>query len=492
MSIQFNLISPNVRTPGSQIEFDGSKATSSQLVGQPKRIMVFGQRLAAGGVAALVPTQIQSTPQAIAAFGARSMLAAELAMLRTVNAQVETWACALADGEGAVAAVYTLTFTGPATESATLYLYVGGRQVQVAVTLGDTAADIAANVVTALNAYVDPATGLQLPGTAAADAGVVSFTAANAGALGNWIDIRKNYNNERLPAGVTLAIAVDTAGSGGPAVSAAIAVIGERWYSTFISPYTDATNLTAMEDELEDRWGPTLQIGGITFAASVDTLSDTETLTESRNSKQSVIVGLPLSPTAPWEIAAIVAGVEASEPNPARPRTTMPCPGILAPAIEDQLRQTERNLLLYDGCATLTVDDTGNVAIERLITTYQTNAQNLPDTAYLDLTTMRVLEALRYSTRVFFATNYARYNLANDGDPVAPGQPIITPSSAKAALIALFILWQAAGWTINYAEYVANLQVQRDEDDPNRLDALMPPEIIGQFLVFAAQIQFLL
>jgi phage tail sheath gpL-like len=283
-----------------------------------------------------------------------------------------------------------------------------------------------------------------------------------------------------------------TAGAGEPSLAEVIAVLGDVQYTSIISPYTDATSLTALETEMESRWGPGRQIPGRLYAASNDTFSDVETLGSSRNSKQSVILGVPKSPSTPWEMAAILAGVEALQTNPAQPYTGLALPGLLAPARNDVLTREERNLLLYDGISTCVVDNAGNVSIERLITTYQTNAESVPDAAYLDLCSIQTLDALRYSLNTAFALKYPRYNLANDNDPVSPGQQILTPRTATAEIISIFDQWAAQGWVVNRAQFVGDIVCQRNAGNPNRLDVQLAPEIIALFLQFAAQVAFLL
>jgi phage tail sheath gpL-like len=49
---------------------------------------------------------------------------------------------------------------------------------------------------------------------------------------------------------------------------------------------------------------------------------------------------------------------------------------------------------------------------------------------------------------------------------------------------------QALGWVENYDQFKAELVVQRDPTDQNRINCLIPPDIINNLLVTAASIQF--
>jgi phage tail sheath gpL-like len=185
-----------------------------------------------------------------------------------------------------------------------------------------------------------------------------------------------------------------------------------------------------------------------------------------------------------------VGAVDAYEPDPARPRQTLALPGLLPPATDQRFTLSERNILLHDGISTFMVDQGGNVAIERLVTTYQTNAFGVEDISYLDVETMRTLAFLRYSVRTRIALRFPRCKLASDGARFGAGQPIVTPKDIRNELIALFRQWEDAGLAENIDQFKTDLLVERNASDPNRVDALIPPDVVNQFRVFAAAVQF--
>ncbi|NDY41251.1 phage tail protein [Dissulfurirhabdus thermomarina] len=489
MAISFNSIPVNLRTPGVYVEFDNSQAVRG-LPGMPYRALLVGQRLAGGTVAELVPTRVSSADQARDYFGQGSMLAQMAAAWFAHNRSTETWAIALDDNPAGVAATGTLTVTGTATEAGTLNLYVGGGRVQVAVASGDSQDAVAAAIASAIGAAAD------LPASAAVD-GVntnqVNLTARHKGEAGNDIDLRVSYyQGEQVPAGLTVAVGAMSGGSGNPDLSGLITAMGDEWYNVIVLPYTDAASLTAMETELEDRWGPMRAIEGHAFAAAAGTQAAMSALGDSRNSPHVSIVATGGSPTLTWSYAAAVAAVVAYHANidPARPFQTLPLAGVLAPAEADRFTQQERNLLLYDGISTTVVDAGGRVLIERLITTYTQNAFGTEDPSYLDVNTLLTLGYLRYSFRARFAQKYPRHKLADDGTRFGAGQAILTPKIAKAECFALFRQWEDAGLVENFDDFKANIIVERNATDPNRLDFVLPPDLINQLRVTAAQIAF--
>ena len=257
-------------------------------------------------------------------------------------------------------------------------------------------------------------------------------------------------------------------------------------------PWADAANLTAIETELETRWGPMVMTEGMAYVGARGTHSALGTLGDTRNSQYVSIIGAEGSPTPPHEWAAAIAGTAAFYGNidPARPFQTLAVRNLLPPAIEVRHTREERDLLLHDGISTFTVDAGGVVRIERLITTYKTNAGGIDDPSYLDVNTLLTLAYLRYSLRARIQLKFPRHKLANDGTQFGAGQAIVTPKIIRAEIIALFRQWEEVGLVENIDQFKADLIVERDVTDPNRVNALVPPDIVNQLRVFAGQVQF--
>jgi phage tail sheath gpL-like len=236
------------------------------------------------------------------------------------------------------------------------------------------------------------------------------------------------------------------------------------------------------------------QIDGVAFAAVYGSHGAASTLGSSRNSKHISIMGTNLSPTPPWIWAAVVGAVDAFEPNPARPRQTLPLPGVLPAKPTDLWGDADRNLLLFDGISTHVVDQGGNVTIERLITTYQTNAQGVPDTAYLDIETVRTLSAIRYDGNSAVSLAFPRSMLAKDTDDLPAGLPVVTPNVMRAFLGGRYAeVWAKLGWveTGAHEQFMNELIIGIDDGDVNRLVAQGGPDLMNQFRGMSTQWQFI-
>jgi phage tail sheath gpL-like len=488
MTISFNEIPTNLRVPFVAVEFDASQAAQGPAI-LAYTGLIIGQKLAAGTQAADTLVKVSSVEEVITLAGRGSMLHRQAIGWFASNRITEVYIGVLDDDGAAVDATGTVTFTGPATEAGTVVLYLGGVRITAAVADADTATTIGTAVAAAINANLD------LPVTAGDAAGVVTLTARNGGAVMNDYDIRLNFNDgESLPAGVTAVVVPMASGANNPVLTALIAAMGDQWFNIWAHPYTDATSLAAIEAELTDRNGPLRMIDGLAITSAAGTAGTLTTLGNGRNNRHSCIVCQPSSSilTPPMEFGAETAAIVAKfgQADPARPFQTLPMANALAPADDANIfTLEERNLLLTDGIATTKIAGTVT-QLERIITTYQTNPSAAPDTAYLDATTLLTLMYLRFSFRVRMQNRYPRHKLANDGTRFGPGQKVITPSLGKAEAVGWFREMETLGLVEGFDQFKTDLRVLRNVPDPNRLDFLLPPDLINQLIVTATQIAF--
>lgn len=491
MSISFNQISSTLRVPLVAVEFDATRAQQGPALLAYKGLII-GQKLAAGTAAADTLHKVTSVDQVITLAGRGSALHRQALGWFAANKSTEVWIGVLADDGAGVAATGTIVVTGPATADGTIALYLGGERITVGVSSGDDATAIGDAIAAEINANLD------LPVTAANVTGTVTLTYRHKGLIGNTYDVRDSFRDgEALPAGVALAITTlggVIAGTTAPSLTNLVAAMADLWFQIWTHPYTDATNLTAIEAELALRFGPMRSQDGVAITSMSGTHSAHTTLGSGRNSPHSVIVAQPgASPLVPpMEFAAEVAGLLAlhGAADPARPFQTIELPRAIAPAETDQFSFDERNLFLFDGISTTKRTASGGIALERAISTYQTGPGGGDDTAYLDVTTLLTLLYLRYSLRSRFQARYPRHKLADDGTRLGSGQAVVTPKLAKAECITWFREMEELGLVEDFDQFKRDLVVERNVANPNRLDMLVPPDLINGLNIVAAQIQF--
>lgn len=491
MSITFLSVPAGVKVPGTYVEFDTSKAQQGASI-QNHRVLIVGQRLAAGSKAAGSIDQITSESQARDYYGPGSMLYHMCKTFIRANGGLnEVRAIALDDHGSSVKAVWTLTWAADPTAVGVTNLYVGGRKYSYANAATDTKTDIIAGLAAAIAADADAYV------TAVAAATTLTLTARNGGAALNDLDIRFNYfSGESHPAGIDdgdVTLVATTPGATNPDVAAVITAMGETQYHEIVNPYSDTANLLLFTTELDDRWGPIRQNDGHLFYCRKESFAAHSTFLDGRNNGQESVMNVA-GPTPSWEWASnLAAEVSASaQADPALPFESLALDQVLKPADSELFDHGERDLLLKGGSSTFTVDGGGVVRIERMRTTRVENEFSAPDEALADLNPKLTLSYLRYDFRANWVTKFSRFKIANDGTKFGAGQRIITPKIGKAECIARFRLWEELGLVEGIDQFKRDLIVERSATDVNRMDILLPPDLVNQLRVTGVQIGFLL
>jgi len=132
------------------------------------------------------------------------------------------------------------------------------------------------------------------------------------------------------------------------------------------------------------------------------------------------------------------------------------------------------------------------VLIERVVTTYQVNAYGIDDVSYLDLETKWTVDYIRFAFRARIALRFPRHKLADNGTSFAPGQAVATPNVIRGELLDVARQLELAGLLEGFDQFKDQLLVVRSDADRNRVNAVLPPNVVNQFRVFAASVQFIL
>lgn len=475
------------RVPGLYFALDNSKANTASVT---RRVLILGQTIAGSGTPN-VATLSAGYSDAVAKYGAASQCARMVSAYRAIDAQGEVWVLPLADDASAQAATGKVAVSGTATSAGTLPLYVGDQLISVAVDVGDTAATVAANIATATVAVSG------LPAGASAAEGVVTFTALNKGQSGNdillGVALLGTAGGQAVPDGLTIALTQFSGGTTDPTTLATVlALQGERVYDLIIHPYTDSGSLTALKTWLNDtagRWSPMLQLYGHAITAYRGTYGAATSLGLAQNDQHATIMPIGDSPSEPLTWAAQIGARTAMSmrSNPALPITAVSLT-VMPPTDVGRYSSEQRNSLLYDGLSTFTVDDSGTVNIERLVTTYQTNASGLPDNSYLDIETMLTAEICMQDMRSYLAGQYGGCILVVDGTKISAGAKATTAKLIGKACASRY-RWQATQlWVQNADTFAANIVAENAGNGVVKL--LMPYDFANQLRIIAGSVQF--
>jgi phage tail sheath gpL-like len=491
----FTEIPSNNLVPGIFGEFDKSAAVT----GTPEKPFT---ALAIGTVESTYTANaekkytITNVQEAVAAFGP-GPLTMMCAQFLARNKRARLRAIGLTEDAGGTAAAGSLAFTGTATAAGTVYVRINGELITAAVAVGDTATNVASAVSTAIFGFIAfGANFWRVPAVPSPSTGTVTITAYSKGTWGNDMTLSLNAaQGEALPAGITCVVTDFTGGATDPDIADAIAVFGDETFDTIITEYNDATNLGTLQAEIESRWTALDARDGLAFCGAAGTVGDVNTLVSSRNNQYETVIPSSDSPSCPWEWAAQAAAAEATLLDSAlvgSPAYGIALPGVLPPA--DPFDMTERQTLLAAGVSTTLNDASGRVVIERLVTTYTTDAvTNTPDPTYRALATMRVLSYLRWSWKTrLVLKGYLGRKLANDGAQYDPSANVITPSTLRGEALSWYGEMERKGLVDQREEFEAALTATINSGDPTRVDLLLSPQIVNELITVAAKFQFVL
>lgn len=510
MPVDFQNFPDNWRLPLWWLEVDPSMAGLP--VQRPKSLLV-GYANVGAPCQLDVPIPIGQLAQATQNFGQGSMLEGMFARFFDNSYGQLVYGVAITPPPSGVAATGSIKIDTAATDAGTLVVYIAGHKIAIKVASGDTPDAIASNLAAAIQQ--PPGLGeIGIPVTATVATDTVTLTCNWVDVTGNDIDLRDNYLGTRgaevMPAGVTITYSHPNnvvepgsnggklgGGSGVADCTAAIIALGEEDYEYVALPFNDTANLRDwnMEYGFGDtgRWGWMRQLYGHIFGARRDTFGNAITWGEGNNNAPISTMAFEInSPTPNWEWAASYCSKagRALLNDPARPLQTLELTGVKPAPFHQRFIKSENNNINLWGQAVQTVDPNGVPMILRESTQYQENQYGQTDDAYELVTTLATLARLFRNQRQAITSKFPRHKLADDGTRFGPGQAIITPSIAKAELIAEYAEDEYNGLVENSAAFVQNLLVVRNVNNPNRLDIVYPPDLVNQLRIFAVLAQF--
>ena len=456
------------------------------------------QGLSNAGVAAVdLPLPISSIAFAQQQFGIGSMLERMVNSFFQNNVTQLIFAIPCPEPAAGIKATGSVLISHVATASGLYTLYIAGQVVQVVVQPTDTIPNIGANLSAAINAIAT------LPVIASTgSSGTVTLTCKWKGLTGNDITLLENYKGplagEGMPAGMMTTVTPMTGGSGNPTFSNTILNTADGDYVNVAMPFTDSASLSLWATEYgfgpTGRWSYIRQQYGWIYSAH-RSINYAAAITYGMTRNDPTISQMEIeanTPSSVWEVAAAYCGRGSAAflDDPARPLQTLELMGIVTAKRSDRYTNTLLNNITNNGLAIQRVNDAGNMMILREQTTYQKNLYGQGDTAFGLLTVLSTLSELIRRQRAAITSKFPRHKLAPDGTRYGPGQAIVTPTSIKAELIAEARTDEFDGLIADVDWMKNNMLVEIDDHNPNRVNVLYPPRLIGQLRIFAALAQF--
>jgi phage tail sheath gpL-like len=134
--------------------------------------------------------------------------------------------------------------------------------------------------------------------------------------------------------------------------------------------------------------------------------------------------------------------------------------------------------------------ESGSPTIVRCITTFIVNKFGANDISFLDVNTLATLaRIIRYLKQVI-TSKFARVKLVDDGTIISAGSQTVSPRIIRNEMLGAYDVLISQGSAEHAAKFEENLVVERNQNDPNRLDVILPPDLVNQLRIFAVSVQF--
>jgi phage tail sheath gpL-like len=281
---------------------------ASTISNEPQKVLFIGQSVAAGTATnGDLEANIGNAGEEDTLFGATSMLAQMIRAARTLNGVTQFDAIPLADNGSGVDATGTIAFVGTASATGTLSISVGSGlnyTLSIAVASGDSITTIGDAVDTAVAALTNA------PFTSSNAAGTVTFTAVNAGTVGNGFALKV----VGTVAGIATTVTGFASGATDPVLTSLFDVIDGERYQTIVWPGGYAT--TELTTLLDARFNATNDVlDGVGVLTLIDTFANIQTAANALNSTSITMLSNKLLTDAQHKGGALVefADVESAK-----------------------------------------------------------------------------------------------------------------------------------------------------------------------------------
>lgn len=501
-------LSASYPVPGVYFELDFAQGPVAG-AGSPRTVLIMGNMTASGtatpdtvvyGPDTQTPCQTEN--DVITLFGTGSQLHRAYLRFTVLNPLTTVYLIAITASAGANATI-SETIATTALSNGNHRTWVGDQFVDTAISLGDTASTIAANIVTSVSSMT------RWPVTAAAVGAVITYTARNTGPEGNWIRMQALITPGSGTIGTTTTLTANTFLSGGTTPDsnvAALATIKPTKYYYIIVCDSDATNIGRVVTQVNSQATATTGIRQRVFAGSMDTISNTITVSTGLNAPRCELVWGNSTDMQPLELAANNAAIysllEAGASVGVNRKNFSNFPASATDATLWNVKPGRAGVAggpstaqivsaLNNGITPIAISTSGAAYLVKRITTRSLNG-SVPD--------YRIRDAHRVSVCDFWGDDAVAITQLQFGgkdllpDP-AQGQPpppaiAVTPSIWGGALKGLVVSYGNAGQFQNAQQIVNTAIVQKETNPPNRLSALFqltPVDIADQFALLALQ-----
>lgn len=439
--MDFEQIPGQLHVPGSYTEIRDVPAQGT-LTGMPLRPVIVGQT----GNAALAGQLYRNVTvgQVEGLFGTGSIMAQAVRGFTNEQPTLSVDVVAVELPKDAVAASGNIAFSGAPQRAGTVAVYLAGQRISWSVQASDTPQTVAENLLAAITA----STLTQNTGLTAAlgkDGASVALTAGEGGAVTNDVDIRASSALSDQVPGLMMTVNSMNGGTGTPDVTPAILALGDLWYTDVVLLQNDTAAVQAFVAEAKRRGGAMIAKDMRVFAALRGSLGQALAYQQGFVTAEELILFPWKNPRASsWQMAAALGAVVAQSLNtdPSRQLRGLALNTLsgLGPEHGDDYTFAQRNVLLGNGCSTVSVNADGTVALQRIVTARVQQPDTGTASGVWDVMLPAIGSRVRYEWNQYVEATYARYKLADDGSPLANQDGVVTPKTLKASWISQCLL----------------------------------------------------
>jgi len=488
----FTQIPNSLLVPGMYQEIDNSLAGTRT---EPKRILLVGPTSKTEMDGKI--TRITSALKSAEKLGYGSILSIMAENFLAINKQDELYALPIADAGVGFSAKYKIESQANATGN--IAIKINATEITVNVVKTDTVDSIASKITAQINTIFNcPITAEVSTVEAGEDENktvstFITFKAVSKGNHGVLFDIVSDTAQIKLTEEET------TEATDSPVADwkKYFEAMGETRYNFIINVFNDENALKKFADELESRYSALRQIGGRMFVYLTGEIGDT--------SEANSIIGRTLKINSPHiavipilntsELPAIfltrlsAVAITTLISDPAANTWGLEVSGISA---DKPLSFDERQALLYGGVATYTLDNSGNVVIERLVTSYTTNSQGERDTSYLDIQVVETVDAIRTYINTEARRRFKGWKLASTTENFGAGAKVMNAEVWKSFLCELYqsVFIVEKQWAQDFNSYKDSLVASVKTGTKTWLEYTHQPNLIRQFYIGTGLNQF--
>ena len=505
MSISFNNVSPSSRASQIFIEMAGEKKSLSSLFIPPTGLIIGMYDPLKTSVVDYIPIKVVSADDVglKAGFGSHAHRQALKFPAATFLQGNGVYWVPVPEESGGTAASETVTFAGPATSSGTISLSIGGELVEIPVTSGDTAIDIAANFVDEVTAIRNIAVTAAVPASSA----VSTLTCKFKGTQGNQIlvvqDPAGDSQEEAEPTGVTVTLGNVGGRLGSGATDPDLNDVffntdgtdklGDRWYTALTMPFVGATDIADYKASAALRADPAVNRFFGAYAGYVDkTYAQALALPATINDKYIGQIYEDEVYYPDFELSAALVGIILDEQNkaPNRPVKTISLSGLFNPA-KNNRRYVENDALFRAGIGYCNLVGS-SLQLGDIPLTYRTNPLGGDATDWYDAQSLHTRQAKAYSIEQLFKTEkYQRSVIVSNSDVTAVDYAI-APKDVISDLTKLVTdLWGPQGWSKNIDTIIEGLTAEINSSYEGRIDSKITDDEAKALRIIAVKYAFL-